>query len=258
MPIYLIDKIAPQGGAFTGMVDYDQVIGLSGFVSSMVSGVVPSGSVTQTDLASVSGAIVSGILASGYINIVTTASGDTRWSGDGTAGNPLGYNTTDFLTGVARDDTLTGNGIVGYELGVTYRLPVENIAISKYTGIHHVPSTYDNTLQLWDVCYIGSDNKYHKACAGSGKFISPVVVINCTPNGGLASGMVALNTGFVYDTTAFSGVVGGDLIYLSPTVSGAITKIRPSGSGEVVQILGYGFDNNIVYFNPQYTYIELN
>ena len=42
----------------------------------------------------------------------------------------------------------------------------------------------------------------------------------------------------------------GALLYVSPTVAGSITSIKPTAG--LVQIIGYAVDSKIIYFNPQY------
>lgn len=53
----------------------------------------------------------------------------------------------------------------------------------------------------------------------------------------------------------------GDPLYLS-TTAGAVTDTKPSASGSVVRIIGYGLDGaggsggNTIYFCPDNTYVE--
>ena len=67
MAVLLIDKILPKNDAFVGLVDADQVIGLSGAIAS---GCPPASGVTEADLLSVSGSLSSDITAS-----IVTSSG---------------------------------------------------------------------------------------------------------------------------------------------------------------------------------------
>jgi hypothetical protein len=48
----------------------------------------------------------------------------------------------------------------------------------------------------------------------------------------------------------------GDPLYLSLT-GGTVTSTAPSGTGEVVRIIGYKVDTNTIYFNPSNDYIVL-
>lgn len=48
----------------------------------------------------------------------------------------------------------------------------------------------------------------------------------------------------------------GNLIYLS-TTSGMMTQTQPSGSGEKIQIIGSALTSDIIYFNPDKTWLDL-
>jgi hypothetical protein len=54
---------------------------------------------------------------------------------------------------------------------------------------------------------------------------------------------------------AWNWTVGG-LIYASTSV-GELTQTAPSGTGDIVQIVGYALTADVMYFNPDYTYVEL-
>jgi hypothetical protein len=61
------------------------------------------------------------------------------------------------------------------------------------------------------------------------------------------------------DTVAGSPSVG-DPIYLESSASARATATAPTGSGEYVRVLGYMVDttNNLVYFSPDKTWIEIS
>jgi hypothetical protein len=58
------------------------------------------------------------------------------------------------------------------------------------------------------------------------------------------------NSGFTTNT--------GNIVYVS-TTAGEVTTTAPSGSGDIVRIIGYSIDgtNEIIYFNPDNTWVEL-
>jgi hypothetical protein len=49
----------------------------------------------------------------------------------------------------------------------------------------------------------------------------------------------------------------GQLLYVSPSTAGLITATKPSTTGQRVQIVGYAVSADIIYFNPDYTWIEI-
>jgi hypothetical protein len=51
--------------------------------------------------------------------------------------------------------------------------------------------------------------------------------------------------------------VRGQLLYVSPTTAGIITATKPATSGQRIQIVGYAVSPDIIYFNPDYTWIEI-
>jgi len=62
--------------------------------------------------------------------------------------------------------------------------------------------------------------------------------------------------GTIRDDSAFAGVMG-DIVYLSDGTAGDMLYAAPSDSGDIVQILGFSIADNYIYFNPDYTYIEV-
>ena len=51
----------------------------------------------------------------------------------------------------------------------------------------------------------------------------------------------------------------GSVLYLSATNSGIATITAPSGSGDIVRVLGYSLHatGNQAYFNPSGTFVEV-
>jgi hypothetical protein len=60
--------------------------------------------------------------------------------------------------------------------------------------------------------------------------------------------------GFVKDTAW--GFTPGQQLFAS-TTTGAITATAPSGSGDIVQVVGYAFEATVMYFNPSPDFIEI-
>ena len=63
--------------------------------------------------------------------------------------------------------------------------------------------------------------------------------------------------GFFRAHTYLSNFSGGKAVYID-TTAGAMNTTAPSGAGDFVRIVGYCANiNNIIYFNPSATWIEL-
>ena len=48
----------------------------------------------------------------------------------------------------------------------------------------------------------------------------------------------------------------GDVLYLD-TTNGTLTATAPSGSGEIVRVMGYNLDGSRIYFNPSQDWLEI-
>jgi hypothetical protein len=62
--------------------------------------------------------------------------------------------------------------------------------------------------------------------------------------------------GYVYNSSWNWTSIGGEL-YLSSTTAGAMTQTQPSGSGDIVRVVGYAISADLIYFNPSQDWIEL-
>ena len=62
--------------------------------------------------------------------------------------------------------------------------------------------------------------------------------------------------GYVYNSSWNWTSIGGEL-YLSSTTAGAMTQTQPSGSGDIVRVVGYAISEYLIYFNPSQDWIEL-
>jgi len=74
---------------------------------------------------------------------------------------------------------------------------------------------------------------------------------------------VATDTGVSPDVLV-SGIIqlssvpgsAGDVLYLN-TTNGTLTATAPTGSGEIVRVMGYNLDGNRIYFNPSQDWLEI-
>ena len=71
---------------------------------------------------------------------------------------------------------------------------------------------------------------------------------------GAGSGKEVLLQGYI-NNSSWTWTVGG-MIYLS-TTAGGLTQTAPSAAGEIVQIVGYAVDTDIMYFNPQLGWVTV-
>lgn len=107
-------------------------------------------------------------------------------------------------------------------------------------------------LVITDVCYIKSDGKMGKADAdaiatSSAVFLSTATIANNATGTFLAWGLFR-------DDSGFNWTVGG-LLYLS-TTPGGITQTAPSGTDDVIQILGVALSADIIFWRPSLVQVE--
>lgn len=117
--------------------------------------------------------------------------------------------------------------------------------------------TAGTALVFGDVCYIGSDGKMEKANA---TVIATMPVV-CMALGTIAENAtgLALFWGFALDTALTLTITGGmgNLIYVSAATAGLISSTIPTGSADVVQVLGFAVTVNEFFFNPNLEVVEL-
>lgn len=72
---------------------------------------------------------------------------------------------------------------------------------------------------------------------------------------GTGAGKKVLTQGFAKDTS-WSWTVGNP-IYVSSATAGALTQTAPATTGDQVQAIGIAMASDTMYFNPDYTMIEI-
>ena len=113
----------------------------------------------------------------------------------------------------------------------------------------------NTTVTAGDVYYLGATwvaTDADEVAKASG--LIGVAVDTSTNNGVLVSGAVKMA-----DNTGFSDATEGTVLYLD-TTPGHVTKDAPTGSGDVVRVVGYVLDGSsgIIYFDPSRDWIELS
>lgn len=228
---------------------------------SVVSGASPT-----FDGANITGVPASGLdVASGYILVgnatgvgaAVQVSGDIALTSAGAATVSKVQNVT-FDAPVAGDDGL----VVYYNHGATkfdYKsVGGVNPIFTAAPGTDQTVSgiivnmTAGENLTFGSFCYLKSDGKLWKADADAAATM-PVTLMATATISAEASGLF-LAQGFARDDT-WAWTVGG-LIYAS-TTPGALTQTAPSGSADIVQIVGVATHADRMYFNPQLVTVEI-
>lgn len=128
--------------------------------------------------------------------------------------------------------------------------PLDNLTA---TGIIFKTVQFGQSVVFGDQCYLKSDGKYWLADASAEATIGLII---------MALGTYAadaygdgLRRGFARnDAWSFTK---GERLYID-TTPGQPTQIKPSGTGDQVQITGYcHHDEDIIYFDPDNSYVEV-
>lgn len=149
---------------------------------------------------------------------------------------------------------------------------VTNLNADMLDGFHSssfVPTAFDSgaitmtvkndsiaSVTLGTLCYISGDSSgtpsVLKADADAESSCSKMLVmINET----IASGATGSATVYGW-VTGLSSLTAAAIYYASTSI-GEITATAPSGSGDIVRIVGYAMSTTELFFNPDKTYIEI-
>lgn len=158
--------------------------------------------------------------------------------------------TTNSISEISDDTTPTlgGDLTVGDNL-VLYNttLTVDDTASGKAATV-----TVDtNSVGVGAVLFMATDGNYDMANATDDtKHTFPVIALET----GTGSKKVLLE-GYIRSDGWDWTTIGGP-IYIS-TTDGTLTQTAPSGSGNIVKIMGYAKDADTMYFNPSKEWIEV-
>lgn len=131
-------------------------------------------------------------------------------------------------------------------------LTTDNTASGDITRV-----TFGEDVVFGKLCYPDpTDDEWKLALATNAAVKHPAMGIALETKGNGEAGKIFLR-GTIRDATYFSSVVLGDIIYLSDGAAGNYVLSAPSDSGDIVQIVGFGIAANYIYFNPDYTYVEI-
>jgi hypothetical protein len=125
-----------------------------------------------------------------------------------------------------------------------------------YSG-PHATMTAGEALVFGEVCYLKSDGKWWKADADAATTMPGMAMAAATIDAD-ATGDFILPGAFVRDDT-WNWTVGASegLIYVDTPTAGAPTQTAPPGTGDQVQIIGYAYTVDIMYFNPSPVLVEV-
>tara|TARA_R100001443_G_scaffold116521_1_gene137167 strand:- start:223 stop:1647 length:1425 start_codon:yes stop_codon:yes gene_type:complete len=264
-----------MGASSTFQIDGDPGVGK--YLKSVSGGLewaaVTTGTVTSVGITAGAGISVSNspITSSGNITVTNTITNNNQLT------NGRGFTTnTGTVTSIATTSPITGGTITGSGTIAFDSTAVTSLANLNTTGTV-VDGVWNSNTQLTktsstsmdyqgEVVYLASSTvvKGKVYVYSGGDWVAADADSATTASGTLA---VALNNGTsstvgMLTRGMFTGQDLGDdgnLLYLS-TSAGSLTIEPPSGSGDIVRIVGQLIDstNGQTFFNPDYTFITLS
>ena len=172
--------------------------------------------------------------------------GDSVWAAAGDILKGTGAATADILTkGNAGTIMTAGASTVAWSQSINMNVPA-NGTVSGLT----MAITDGDADTFGQVCYVKLDTttKSFKALATNAGATMPVTAMFVSTGLCLMKGL-ACNTGW--------SLTVGSPIYVDASTAGAITQTAPTGSGKIVQKVGFALTATVVYFNPSGTWVEL-
>ena len=118
---------------------------------------------------------------------------------------------------------------------------------SEVSGSHLV---YVDSTKQWKRAHAGLPS------TGSGEMIGIALSAAPQDHGILVQGLFTLSSSFISGSGGSSFAIGSQ-VYMSPETSGSFTTTIPSGSGQIVRVVGHSVDGNMIYFAPSPDYIEI-
>ncbi len=113
--------------------------------------------------------------------------------------------------------------------------------------------TVGEAVSIGDILYGKSDGKFWKADASSASTSKGRLVMATESLSTDQSGTVLLFGKLRDDSWSW---IPGEILYVS-TTPGLPTTIRPSEPGQIVRIPGHTHTANIVFFNPEQSYLKM-
>ena len=181
----------------------------------------------------------------------------TRFGDAGVTSHSLSSEDDLMVTGKLEvDGTAYFDGIVSLSENAPIALDSALSADGKYSGMTE-SGTAGATLAFGDLVYFAvADSRWEltDADAVATSFAKLGIVVLAAANDGSAT--TVLLWGKVRADVAFPTLTIGAPVHIG-TTAGDIQVAAPSGSGDIVRIIGYGNTADELYFCPDNTYVEI-
>jgi hypothetical protein len=152
-----------------------------------------------------------------------------------------------YYAGVKKFETAADGVIVSGNIQIQ-NPPTDDTA----SGITIVNDIDVNTVGIGGLLHMVADGSFDDADADAEATCSGLLALATTASLG---SQVVLLQGTFQDAGTWNWTPGA-ILYASTTV-GQMTETKPSGSGDIVRIVGYAITADVIYFDPDKTYIEV-
>lgn len=111
------------------------------------------------------------------------------------------------------------------------------------------------TIAQWEAVYLNSSSQWALTDADAAATAGTVMVALATEAGTASNALRVVLPGSFVRNDAWTWTVGGP-IYLS-TTAGALTQTAPSATDDVVRIVGYAMNADVIFWNPSNDFITI-
>lgn len=140
----------------------------------------------------------------------------------------------------------------------TYRYQIDpdydGLPDTDHSAVGHTTASFNSgaTITVMDLCYMGSSSKWLLTDADAEATANGALAISLESKNDTQAMRVALPGSFVRDDSW--NWTPGAMLYVDTTTAGGITATAPSGSGDVVRVVGWAVSADVIYFNPSTEY----
>lgn len=118
-----------------------------------------------------------------------------------------------------------------------------------------ISATAGENVVFGSVCYFKSDGKFWKTDADAEATSKGMIAMAIATIAGNATGLF-LKKGFARDDT-WNWTVAAEL-WLDTATAGGLTETKPSGSADIVRLIGYAKAADYIEFDPSKVYLEID